>query len=103
MYTFLFLYIYIYIYIYRNEGWPPPKPTEAIIMDLYKKESKLWAKKTIYVPFCFTSTKNVKVVESKKVSHVVQKTFSFLDTRSVICFPMLIRGNFVLKVDQFYS
>ena len=29
------------MYIYRNEGWPPPKPTDAIIMDLYKKESKL--------------------------------------------------------------
>ena len=95
MYTFLFFYICIYIYVYRNEGWPPPKSTDVIIMDLYKKESKLWAKKTIYVPFCFTSAENVKVTESKKVSHVVEKTFSFLDTRLVICFPMLIRAKFV--------
>ena len=39
-------------------------------------------------PFWFTSAENMRPVESQKVNHLVDKIFSFRDTRLVVRFPI---------------
>ena len=66
-------------------------------MDSCIRESKTSEKDNFSTQFQFTSAENVKVAESKQFSHLIDKTFTFLDTLSVIHFPMPVGAKFELK------
>ena len=62
-------------------------------------ESKISAKEDHFIPlFKVTSVETAKSVESKEANHLVDKTFSFVNTGSVICFPMPTDTKFDLEV-----
>ena len=64
-----------------------------------ERESKILAKKDHFRSLLkLTSVENAKSEESKEVNHLADKTFSFVNIESVICFPMPIGTKFELEV-----
>ena len=90
-----------YYLISKIEGCVPPTLTGAATLSLKEreKESKILAKKGHFRPLLkLTSLENVKSEEPKEANHLADKTFSFVNIGSVICFPMPIGTKFELKV-----
>ena len=64
-----------------------------------EREREILAKKDHFRPLLkLTSLENVKSEEPKEANHLADKTFSFVNIGSVICFPMPIGPKFELKV-----
>ena len=64
-----------------------------------QRQTKISAKEDHFIPlFKVPSVETAKSVESKEANHLVDKTFSFVNTGSVICFPMPIGTKFDLEV-----
>ena len=64
-----------------------------------ERESKILGKKDHFRSLSkLTSVENAKSEESKEINHFTNKTFSFVNIGSVVCFPMPISTKFELEV-----
>ena len=64
-----------------------------------ERESKILAKKDHFRSLLkLTSVENAKSEESKEINHFADKTFSFVNIGSVVCFPMPISTKFEFEV-----
>ena len=93
--------LYFYYLLSKIEGCLHSALTGAATLNSREREreSKILAKKDHFRSLLkLTSVENAKSEESKEVNHLADKTFSFVNIGSVICFPIPIGTKFELEV-----
>ena len=83
----------------KIEGCVPPTLTGAATLSSKERQSKILAKKDHFRPLLkLTSLENAKSEEPKEANHLADKTFSFVNIGSVICFPMPFSTKFEFEI-----
>ena len=83
----------------KIEGCVPPTLTGAATLSSKGRQSKILAKKDHFRPLLkLTSLENAKSEEPKEANHLADKTFSFVNIGSVICFPMPFGTKFEFEI-----
>ena len=83
----------------KIEGCVPPTLTGAATLSSKERQSKILAKKDHFRPLLtLTSLENAKSEEPKEANHLADKTFSFVNIGSVICFSMPFGTKFEFEI-----